>query len=95
VSFLEECQAVEPGYNGVNAWSVLDEIDGAEIVQDEIIDQRRWVTVNEAVLRKGTELVGLKYESPSTEVQEGGDFDHEFYEVEPYEVTVTKYRKVK
>ena len=94
MSFLEECKAVPAGYNGINAWSVLDEIDGAEIVEDEIIDQRRWVTVNRAVLRKGDELVGLDYESPSTEMQDGGDFDWEFYNVEPYEVTVTKYKRL-
>lgn len=94
MSFLSECEALEPGYNGVNVWTVLDEIDGADVVEDEIVDQRRWVTVNQAVLRKGDEFVGLQYESPSTEMQEGGDFYHEFYAVEPYEVTVTKYRKV-
>lgn len=94
MSFLDECKAVPAGYNGMSAWNVLDEVDGAEIVEDEMIDQRRWVTVHRAVLRKGTELVGLDYEAPSTEMQEGGDFDWSFYEVEPYEVTVTKYRKV-
>ena len=94
MTFLEECNDIKPGYNGMDAWSVLDEIDGAEIVEDNIVDQRRWVTVNQAVLRRGEEFVGLTYESPSTEMQDGGDFYYEFYSVEPYETTVTKYRKV-
>jgi len=94
MTLLDECKALESGYNGMSAWSVVDEIDDVEIIEDKVVDRRRWVVVSRAILKRGDEVVGLSYESPATEYQEGGDFNHEFYAVEPYEVTVTKYRKV-
>lgn len=94
MSLLEDLKSIEPGYNGVNAWVVEDSGVECEVVYDEYISSRRWTEVHEAVFKRGDELVGLTYEVPATEYQDGGDFYHEFYLVEPYEVTVTKYRKV-
>lgn len=95
MSLLEDLQAVEPGYNGMSTWHVLDEGVDAEVVDEEYLDSGRWSEHHRAVFKRGNEYVAMEYEVPATEMQEGGDFDYEFYVVEPYEVTVTKYRKVK
>ena len=105
MSLLDECKAIKPGYNGINSFTVEDEIDDVEKVEDEFTGDSRWSTFHTAVFRRKKpvthpqewdryEYVALDYERPATEMQEGGDFHHEFYVVEPYEVTVTKYRKV-
>lgn len=95
MSLLDELQAIKGGYNGVNPDVVEDEgPEDAELVFNEHLDSRRWVEVWEAVFKRGDELVGLTYEIPATEMQEGGDFYHEFYPVEAYEETVVKYRQV-
>lgn len=94
MSLLDECQALKGGYNGVSSYTVEDEIENIEKVEDEFTGDSRWSTFHRAVFKRGDEYVALDYERPATEYQEGGDFHHEFYLVEPYEVTVTKYRKV-
>jgi hypothetical protein len=95
MSLLEELQAVEPGYSGINAWSVLDEVDDVELVHEEYTGGGRWETYHRAVFQRGDELVALDYSQPATEVQEGQDQSMaEFYEVRPVQVTVTKYEKV-
>lgn len=95
MSFLEECKKVEPGYNGMRPYQVEEEIDGVKIVENEMLGSGRWSTHSRAVLQKGNEFVALDYEEPATEYQEGGDFDYEFYVVEPYDIVVTKFRRVK
>lgn len=95
MSLLDELKAVEPGYNGVNAWVVQDEgPEDAEMVSNEFNNSGRWSEHWTAVFKRGDEYVALDYEVPATEMQDGGDFHHEFYEVRPVEVTVTKYEKV-
>lgn len=96
MSLLSELQAIEPGYNGMNVYTVEDEgPEDVETVYDEFVESRRWYESWFAVFKRGDELVGLHYQVPSTEMQEGGDFEHEWCLVEPYEVTETKYREVK
>lgn len=94
MSLLSELNALEGGYNGVNAYTVEDEVENVEKVSDEHTYSGRWSEHWTAVFKRGDEYVALDYEQPATEYQEGGDFHHECYVVEPYEVTVTKYRKV-
>jgi hypothetical protein len=94
MTLFDELNAVEGGWNGVNRWTVEDEVDNVECVSDEFVSERRWTTLHTAVFKRGDEYVALDYESPATEMHEGGDFDHEFYVVRPVEVTVTKYEKV-
>lgn len=95
MSLLSECQALEGGYNGLNSYHVEEEIENVEKLEDEMTGDSRWSIFHRAVFKRGDEYVALDYETPATEYQEGGDFSHEFYVVEPYEVTVTKFRKVK
>lgn len=95
MSLLDECKAIKPGYNGINDYTVEDEIDNVEKVSDEYTGSGRWETYHTAVFKRGDEYVALDYSEPATEMQEGQDQSiAEFYSVEPYEVTVTKYRKV-
>ena len=69
-----------------------------DVVEDVIEDQRRWTTLHRIVFRRDGKLWEAYYEVPSTE--NSGDFSDinydgiDAYEVESYEVTTTKYRKV-
>ncbi len=79
---------------------LLDELhwgkDHKTEVADEIIDQRRWATTYRSVYRlPDGQYVELTEDRPSTEMQEGGDFSFELYEVEPVQVTAVKYRRVR
>ena len=91
---IDDLKAIKPGYNGVNRYVVEEEIENADCVSDEFRTSGRWSEHWTAVFERDGEFVALDYEVPATEMQDGGDFDHEFYVVEPYEVTVTKFRKV-
>lgn len=66
----------------------------AELVSDEYVDSSRWSEHWTAVFRRGDEYVALGYEVPATEMQEGGDFYSEVYEVKPVQVTRWIYEKV-
>lgn len=64
-----------------------------EVVQSEIIDQRRWVTVWEDVVTHEDfpdEFVRVNYELGSTEMQEA-ELNADFVQVYPQEVTVVQY----
>jgi hypothetical protein len=92
VSFLDECKAVKFEYRP-SAWAVLDEIEDAELVKDEVVGTTRWAYQNEAILKRGDEYVAMEYDSPATEYQDD-DYDYSFYAVEPYERTITDYRPI-
>jgi len=72
---------------------IPEEVDNSNVVHGEIVDQRRWYDVNFSVVQRGDEYVGIDYQSPSTELQEG-EHNGQAYYVEPYEKIVTAYRKV-
>lgn len=55
----------------------------------------RWGNSIEVVYRRGDEHVAVHDVEPATEMQSWGDYgDPEIFPVEPYEVTVTKYRRI-
>lgn len=65
------------------------------IVQSKTVDKRRWFFVEQDILDlKDGSFVAIEYYEPATEMQEGQPYEARAYIVEPYEVTVTKYRKV-
>lgn len=66
---------------------------GIEILEDEIIDERRWYVVRRQVLRRDGELVAVEFCEGSTETQDT-ELNGEVYAVQPVEVTVTRYEKV-
>lgn len=76
-----------------------DVLYGDAVVEDVMEDQRRWTTLHRIVFRREGKLWEAYYQVPSTE--NSGDFSDvnddgiDAYEVESYEVTVTKYRKIK
>lgn len=84
---------------------LLDELDiaagGDAVVYAEIADQRRWADVHEIVFEYDDRFWQVEYYVGSTEMQESGwgyGTDPEWVEaveVEPYEVTVTRYRAVR
>ena len=66
---------------------------GEEKVHEEVVDQLRWGYLTEWVYRRGDEYVRVTDVEPATEMQDWGDYGEPTIEVvEPYEVTVTKYR---
>lgn len=94
-SLLDELKAVEPDYNGINNWTVIDSVQNIEEVSNEHVGDSRWENFRVAVFKRDDEYVALHYSEPATEIQEGQDQSTaEFYEVRPVEVTVTKYEKV-
>ena len=64
--------------------------------REEIIDQRRWVTVNSKIVhQKSTgKIFEIIFETPSTEQQEGSEGDPIMYEVRKEEYTAIRYVKV-
>lgn len=95
MSLLDELKAVEPGYNGITNWTVLDEVENLEEVDNEFVGDGRWENFYVAVFKRDDEYVALHYSEPATEMQEGQDQSvAEFYEVRPVEVTVTKYERI-
>jgi len=93
MSLIDDLKSVKGGYNGVNVYVVEDEVENVETVSNQFRGSGRWTERWTAVFKRDEELVGMDYEVPSTEMQEGGDFFHEVYPVESYTETVTKYRK--
>lgn len=90
MSLLEKMleENAENEYEAFWSWS-----KDYEVVQSEIIDQRRWVTVWEDVVTHKDfpeEFVRVNYELGSTEYQEA-ELNAEFVQVHPQEVTVTQY----
>lgn len=80
-------------------WS-KDEVSvpsGFVLVQDKMIDQRRWVTVHNRVVKTPDgRYLAYNYDTPSTEMQEGSESTVEpedLYEVEPHEVVTIVYKR--
>lgn len=67
------------------------------VVSDEYVDSSRWYEIWYRVWQERDTYYAYTYRVPATEMQEiDDDFDpQEINEVEPYEVTVTKYRRIK
>lgn len=72
--------------------------DGAPIVECEPWDKRRWYTVMRIIFEHDGALWRIYRMDPATEMQEGqdkwGSDPVVATRMEPYEVTVTKYRPV-
>lgn len=65
------------------------------LIAEETLGEKRWGLLKQWVFERDGEYVAVEDVEPATEMQEWGDYgEPKFYPVEPYEVTVTKYRKV-
>ena len=67
--------------------------DNVEEISDEIVDQDRWATYHEMIIKYGDRYYKINYDRGSTEYQESSG-EYTITEVKPVEVTVTKYVKV-
>jgi hypothetical protein len=71
---------------------------GAPVVSTEEWSQHRWYTVRRVIFKHEEQLWEIFYNDPATEMQEGMDmFDEDpvtAHLMEPFEVTVTQYRRV-
>lgn len=68
-------------------------LDGVEIVEDVVIDTTRWSLVNRTIIKRGDELVGVEYETGSTEYQDTEPNGRAF-NVVARQVTRTEYVEV-
>lgn len=77
-------------------WDCLEEIDpDAKHLDTEIISEHRWFDrVAQYYKLTDDTFVAIEFNEPSTEMQEGQPYSSKAYLVEPYEITVTKYRKI-
>lgn len=73
------------------------EPSGFVLIQEEMIDQRRWVTLNNRIFRTADgRFLSYNYETPSTEYQEGSETEVEpsdVFEVFPHEVLQIVYKR--
>lgn len=69
-------------------------LNGVEIVEDVVIDTTRWSLVNRTILRRGDELVGVEYETGSTEYQDDTEPNGRAFNVVDKQVTRTEYVEV-
>lgn len=87
-----------PKEDAVNiAWG--DPPEDIQVIQSELIDTTRWSQIHELVIKKDDKYYSKRYSIGATEYQDEGPFDNEgpfveFNEVEPYEHTVIKYRRI-
>ena len=76
-----------------------------EVVQNEIVEHTRWSVVHECIIKHkpSGKYYDASYSEGATEMQDESPFEYddvdengclELDEVEPYEVTVTKYKAV-
>ena len=96
---------IENWFDGTTRWpgDLPEEVD-CVLLEDEIVDTGRWSVIHEAVyLRKSIvgrnpltfsdEYVRVTYREPATEYQDWGDEgEPDIEEVEPVEITITKFR---
>lgn len=65
------------------------------LVKENIIDQSRWSTFFERIVKHNDKFFAIIFSRGSTECQEGSESIDDIYEVVPVEKTVTVYEKVK
>ena len=80
-------------------WGDFDS-DHYEVIYDNVEDSSRWSIQHEMVFKYDGKFYQTSYRVGATEYQDEQPYENdndeiECHEVEPYEVTVTKYRKVK
>ena len=71
--------------------------EGISIVKDDIIDNSRWSILHNIVIKKDDKFYEDNYSVGATENQDESAWEYtepNFVEVEPYEKTVTDYRKI-
>ena len=68
------------------------EVPNVVEVEHEIVGTTRWDTLYRVVFKRDSEYVAIEYGQGSTEYQDS-EPEAFAYEVTPYEVMVTKYKK--
>jgi hypothetical protein len=81
--------------------AVYEDHEDFQVIKDEIYDTGRWSDYHNCILKHlpTNKFFEVNYSQGSTEMQDEYAFEYEnevtFSEVEPYEKTITAYRKVK
>lgn len=78
----------------------IEDNDAVEIIENEITDTTRWSIINRMIFKFEDKFYETTYSHGATECQdespyENEDDDIECAEVEPVEVTVIQYKRVK
>lgn len=75
-------------------WWIEENLGDAKTVESEITGTGRWDTFYESVTKfDDGSYAGLSWVHGSTEYQDNTEPNYEAWEVEPYETTVTKYKR--
>lgn len=81
----------------VSWWDDIFGEMGLEEVQNEIVDQRRWSTTHEIIVKRGDEFARILHAQGSTEMQENDSpIDELSYvkDVRPVEKTIISYVEI-
>ena len=74
---------------------LYDEVDGVEVIRDEIVDHSRWSVVHKLIFEYEDKIWSTHYSVGATEMQEEYPWEYEdkveCIEVEPVEKTITDY----
>ncbi len=81
-------------------WDDIEDEAKWEIIEDKIIENTRWSILHRLIYKYDGKFYETSYSVGATEQQDERPFEYdddiiECHEVEPVEVTVTKYRRVK
>lgn len=68
-------------------------VGGVKNVYREIKSEHRWYNRVFEVYERDGETIGVEYDEPATEIQEGQDLNGRAFPVKSVEVTVTKYEE--
>lgn len=67
-----------------------------DVLEEEIVGTSRWGVIHEAIIRfKDNSYMQLNWQEGATEYQDGHPKSYSAEPVEPYDITITKYRSIK
>jgi len=82
-------------YELVDGQWVKKDTETRQVSYEVVDDTPRWGDLIQVVFERDGTYVAVQDVRPGTEYQDWGDYgDPSIFEVEPYNVTVTKYKKV-
>jgi len=90
----EEANEYSNGYWIEDAGCMKD-IEYTTVQNGLVLDESRWSLLKETVIKIGDRYIGISWDDPATECQDGQETNINFYEVKPVEKTIIEYKEVK
>jgi len=73
----------------------MEGVEYEVMCQGLVLDERRWYLLKETIIKVGDKYIGILWDDPATECQDGQETNIDFYEVEPVEKVIIEYKKIK